>query len=104
MPISVKYPHIDAREGQSPRLTRLPRIRVAQIIMDHLAHGWSAEEICRQYPHLTPAEVHAAFLYFFDNRDAIEREIEEDCRKADELDKQRRPSPLLLRLRSRLRS
>ncbi len=40
----------------------MPRIRVAQIIMDYIFHGMSPEEICRQYPHLKPAEVHAAFV------------------------------------------
>jgi len=49
---AVLYPHIEKPEGQSARLQRVPRIRVAQIVMDYLAHGWSADEICRQHPYL----------------------------------------------------
>jgi uncharacterized protein (DUF433 family) len=60
------YPHIVKKAGLPACLADWPRIRVAQIVADHLGHGWSAEEILRQYPHLAPAEVHAALAYYFD--------------------------------------
>ena len=96
----VTYPHIDKPEGGAARLARLPRIRVAQIIMDSISHGWSTEEICRQYRHLAPAEVHAAFAYYFDNKDAMDKEIEEEWRQADRIRKTPHGSPFFLRLRS----
>ena len=40
--------HDTNEKSDTPRLRRLPRIRVAQIVMDYLAYGWSVEEICRQ--------------------------------------------------------
>lgn len=98
------YPHIDSPEGESPRLTRLPRVRVAQIIMDHLAHGWSAEEVCRQYPHLTPAEVYAAFTYYFDHRQEIDKEIEAEWREAERIAGKPHSSPFFRRLHSQRRS
>src|SRR5437867_3975046 len=55
--------HIEKIEGQPARLVRLPRIRVTQIVMDYLAHGWSPDEMCRHHLHLTPAEAHAAMTY-----------------------------------------
>ena len=58
MPAPLTYPHIEKRSGEAARLERIPRVRVAQIAMDHLAHGWSAEEICRQHSYLTVAEAH----------------------------------------------
>src|SRR5215831_15028570 len=73
--LELMYPHIEKAEGQPARLQRLPRIRVAQIVMDHLAHGWSAEEMCRQHPYLKPAEIHAALAYFYDHEQEIEDEI-----------------------------
>jgi uncharacterized protein (DUF433 family) len=97
----TKYPHIETPEGGPARLARLPRIRVAQIIMDHIAHGWSAEEICRQHSHLTPAEVHAAFAYYFDNRDALDREIEKEWRDADETAKSPHASPFFIRMKAK---
>ena len=83
---AVACPHIRKVDGGTARLGRIPRIRVAQIIADHLGSGWSAEEIVRQHEHLTPAEVHAAFAYYFDHREEIEAE---DARP---------PSPLHRRL------
>ena len=72
----VTYPHIATIEGSPARLSRLPRIRVAQIVVDYLNHGWSADEICIHYPHLNLAEVHSAMAYYFDHRPEIDAEIE----------------------------
>lgn len=92
MPV-LDYPHITKLVGQPAHLERLPRIRVAQIAADHLGNGWSAEEIVRQYPHITPAEVHAALGYFFDHRDEIDAELAEEL-DSIELDASRTPSVL----------
>ena len=78
------YPHIEKLPGEPARLARLSRIRVVQIVMDHLAHGWSVDEMCRQQPHITHAEAHAAMLYFEDHREEIEREIEQEWAAAKE--------------------
>lgn len=45
------------------------------IVADYVWRGWSVEEIVRQYPYLTPAEVHAAMTYYFDHREEIENEL-----------------------------
>ncbi len=68
MPVEVTYPHIEKIPGESARLKRLPRIRIAQIVIDYLNHGWSADEICIHYPHLKLAEVHSAMAYYFDHQ------------------------------------
>jgi uncharacterized protein (DUF433 family) len=73
--VDLAYPHIEKVSGAPARLQRLPRIRVAQIVMDYLAHGWSAEEICRQHPPLKLAEVHAALGYYYDHQPEIDSEI-----------------------------
>ena len=77
---ATSYPHIEVSDSHPARLTRLPRVRVAQIIMDYKAHGWAVDELCRQYPHLTRAEAHAAMLYYWDHQEEIEQEIEEEAR------------------------
>ena len=69
------YPHIRKVDGEVARLERLPRVRVAQIVADHLGYGWSAEEIVRQHSHLLPSEVHAALAYYFDHRAEIDDEL-----------------------------
>ena len=83
MPTLLTYPHIEKPDGEPARLERLPRVRVAQIVMDYLGHGWSADEIHRQHPHLSLAEIHAALGYYFDHADEIEAEIETEWREAE---------------------
>jgi uncharacterized protein (DUF433 family) len=100
MSVGVVYPHIEKREGEPARLQRTPRVRVAQIAMDHIAYGWSVEEICRQHPYLTRAEAHAAMGYYFDNQDEIDREIENELKELKLSRVAGPPSQLALRLRA----
>src|SRR5690349_25019160 len=101
MSVELAYPHIEKQNSEPARLKRLPRIRVAQIAMDHLAHGWSPDEMCRQHPYLLPAEAHAAMTYYFDHRDEIEAEIEADWKQAEQARAAASLSPFLLRIRAK---
>jgi hypothetical protein len=100
MAVDVSYPHIEKLEGIPARLRRLPRIRVAQIVIDHVNHGWSADEICVHYTHLKPAEVHSAMAYYYDHQPEIDGEIEEEQRGIEESTKNATPTPAEQRLRS----
>ncbi len=40
--------------------------------------GMSVEDILREFPRLTPSQVHAAFLYYYDNREEVEKDIAEN--------------------------
>ena len=100
MAIDTTYPHIEKLPGEPARLERIPRVRVAQIVMDYLAYGWSPDEMCRQHPNLTKAEAHAAMTYYFDHQTEIDGEIESELRDAGTSLKQSSDSPLRLRLRA----
>ena len=100
MAVATTYPHIEKVEGNPARLRRLPRIRVAQIAMDYLNHGWSADEIVLHYPHLQRAEVHSAMAYYFDHQEEIDGEIGEEQRLIAEWRKNTPPSPVEQRLRA----
>jgi hypothetical protein len=100
MSLAVKYPHIEKLEGEPARLERLPRIRVAQIAMDYLEHGWSVDEMCRQHPYLTLSEAHAAMAYYFDHQTDIDREIGEEIEQGDRDQSQSRRSAIYHRLRA----
>jgi uncharacterized protein (DUF433 family) len=100
MTVATTYPHIEKLGNDPARLTRLPRIRVAQIAMDYLNHGWSADEIVLHYPHLNLAEVHSAMAYYFDHQEEIDGEIAEEQRMIEAWRKNTPPSPVELRLRA----
>ena len=101
MALELTYPHLEKPEGQPARLQRLPRVRVAQIVMDYLAHGWSPDEMCRQHPYLTPAEVHAAMAYYFDHQAEIDGEISAEWEEVTRLRSQAVRSPFFLRMRAK---
>lgn len=100
----LTYPHIEKPDGQPARLQGTPRVRVAQIAMDYLFHGMSVDEMCRQYPYLTPAEAHAAMAYYFDHQEEIAHEIETEARQVDDERGRLQPSALRLRLQALKRS
>jgi Protein of unknown function (DUF433) len=100
MSLAVKYPHIEKLEGEPARLERLPRIRVAQIAMDYLEHGWSVDEMCRQHPYLTLSEAHAAMAYYFDHQTDVDREIGEEIEQVNRDQSQSRRSAIYHRLRA----
>jgi uncharacterized protein (DUF433 family) len=101
MALDVTYPHIEKPEAGPARLQRIPRVRVAQIVMDYLAHGWSPDEMCRQHSYLQPAEAHAAMTYYFDHQDEIEREIQLEWQQAQQDQQRSARSPFFLRLKSK---
>src|SRR5437870_727508 len=75
MVAALAYPHVAKDNGAPARLVSHPRTRVAMIITDYLAYGWSPDEICRQHPHLKLAEVHSAMAYYYDHQQEIDAEI-----------------------------
>src|SRR5688572_9582362 len=101
MALDLTYPHIEKQEADPARLQRIPRVRVAQIVMDYLAHGWSPDEMCRQHPYLQPAEAHAAMTYYFDHQDEIEREIQLEWQQTQQDRSQSARSPSFLRLKAK---
>jgi uncharacterized protein (DUF433 family) len=101
MTSEVIYPHIEKAEGQPARLQRVPRVRVAQIVMDYLAYGWSVEEMCRQHSYLRLSEAHAAMVYYFDRQDEIDSEIREEWEQAQQAKSQASPSPFFVRMKAR---
>jgi len=97
----LSHPYIVKPEGQPARLQRVPRVRVAQIVMDYLAHGWSPDEMCRHHPYLTPAEVHAAMAYYFDNQEEVDNEIRAEWEQAQRERLQAQRSPFYVRMRAK---
>src|SRR5262245_37152076 len=69
------YPHIEITAYGVPLIAGTTT-KVIEIVQDHLAHHWHAEDICREYPYLTLAQVHAAFTYYDDHEVEMNAEIE----------------------------
>jgi uncharacterized protein (DUF433 family) len=56
--------------------------KVAEVILDKMAYGWSPEEMHFQHPHLSLAQIHSALAYYYDNREKLDAQIERDYQEA----------------------
>ena len=101
MSIDISYPHIEKATDGSPHLKRLPRIRVAQIVMDYLAHGWSPDEMCRHHSHLLPAEAYGAMAYYYDHQDEIDAEIRAEMTATRAAQAAASPTPFAVRMQAK---
>lgn len=75
------------------------RVKVIEVALDHVAYGWSAEEIHRQHPHLSLAQIHAALGYYYDHQPVFDAEMAKSLAEADRLAASSADSPLRRRLK-----
>src|SRR5437016_7458160 len=74
--------------------------KVVEVVLDKMAHGWSPEEMHRQHPHLSMAQIHAALSYYYEHQDEVDADIERRDREIEELKAQQPDSPLRQRLQA----
>ena len=96
---TVDYPHISLDAARVPVLTGT-RIKVVEIVLDHLAHGAEAEETHRQFPFLTLGQIHSALGYYYDHQEEIDEDIARRLRKVDELESRLGGSALARKLKA----
>jgi uncharacterized protein (DUF433 family) len=77
-------------------------IKVVEVIVDHLAYGHSPEEVHLQHPHLSLAQVHSAFAYYFDHAEDLDAEIERRRRKMEAFRSKASEQPSRKKLLARL--
>jgi uncharacterized protein (DUF433 family) len=78
---SVTTVHVELRpnrDGEPRAFISGSRIRVQDIVSDHERHGLTPEQVAREYPHITLAQVHAALAYFYDHREEILQQMKVD--------------------------
>jgi uncharacterized protein (DUF433 family) len=63
--------------GGKPRISG-HRIKVQHVAVWHERMGLSPDEIASQHPGLTLADVYAALAYYWDHREEIDKDIEDD--------------------------
>lgn len=77
-------------------------VKVVEVMLDHLAYGHSPEEIHLQHPHLSLAQIHAAFTYYFDHQAALDAELARRYARARALRGKAGPQPARKKLLARL--
>lgn len=61
------------------------KVKVVEVVLDKLAHGWSPEEIHFQHPHLSLAQIHGALTYYYEHQAEMDAEIRTRMAAAVEL-------------------
>jgi uncharacterized protein (DUF433 family) len=95
---TVAYPHIEIN-SEGAAIISGTTTKVVEIVQDHLAHHWHAEDICRQYPYLSLAQVHAALTYNYDHQQETGEEIDRRLRRVAEIKNRRADGTIQDKLR-----
>lgn len=74
--------------------------KVIEVALDRIAHGWSAEEIHFQHPHLSLGQIHAALAYYHDHEPDFKAEIQRSMERVEQLRAKVGESPIRKRLRA----
>ncbi|MCL0065939.1 DUF433 domain-containing protein [Dehalococcoidia bacterium] len=86
-PEVVERVHIVQEEGicgGQPRVAGT-RIKIQHIVLEYERLGWTPDQICDAHPGLSLPDVHAAIVYYYDNKDEIDNAIRTDEDFADRL-------------------
>jgi len=101
---TVEYAHVTTGADNVPMLTGT-RIKVVEIVLDHLAHGSDVQEIHREFPHLSLGEIHSALAYYYDHQEEMDADIARRLQRAGEFREKFEvalgPSPLRLKLKAK---
>lgn len=97
MNAAIQFPHIRI-DNRGRAWIDNTNVKVIEMVRDHLAYGWSPEEIHWQHPGLSLAQIYAALAYFHENRNALDAEIRESLESANAAANLAADSPLARRL------
>jgi len=75
-------------------------MKVIELVAEHLAYGWSPEELKYQHPYLSMGQVYAALTYYWNHQQEIDQEIAVLNQEYDRLRAASLDSPVRRRLKA----
>jgi len=100
---TLTYPHIELDHEGVPRISGTST-KVVEVVLDRLAYNWDADEIHRQHPHLTLAQIYSALAYYHDHQSELDRDIEGRLRSVEGIQAAMADSPVRARLQAARRT
>ena len=94
----TRYEHVVLNEAQVPIIAGTT-MKVVELILDHIAYGWSSAELHLQHPYLTMGQVHSALAYYWDHKADLDQDIERRLRLVDRVQQATEPLALVDRLK-----
>ncbi len=96
--LATAWPFIEIDDQGRPRI-KGTRIKVLLLIKQYLAWSWDAEEMQRNYPQLSLAQVHAALGYYYENQAQCDQRMAEGEQFIETTRAQQEDADLQARLR-----
>lgn len=96
----TRYEHIMLNDAQVPMIVGTT-MKVTELVLDHLAYGWSPEELHFQHPDLTLGQIHSALAYYWDHKAELDQDIERRLQSVDSARRTARTDTLAERLKTR---
>ena len=96
---TLHYPHIDVSHAGVPYIAGT-QTKVVEVVLDRLAYHWDADEIRRQHPHLSLAQIHSALAYYYDHQEKMDGEIDAQLRRIASIKASLGESSVLLKLKA----
>ncbi len=100
MSTPTNYPYIEKRDDGKVWLIGT-QTKVLEVALDRLAHHWDADEIQRQHPRLTLAQIHSCLAYYYDHQEEMDGAIDEQLRTVARVRGEQGESVLRAKLRAR---
>lgn len=100
---SLPYPHLEIRPDNLAYIAGT-QTKVIEIVLDRLSFHWDADEIRRQHPELTLAQIYSALTYYYDHQQELDSQIEERLRREELIFSKLPASALSAKLKASRRS
>jgi len=98
--VETRYEYVVLAEDDVPVIAGT-NLKVAELVLEKMAYGWSPEELHFQHPYLTLGQIYSALAYYWDHQDALDRDIERRLQFVDRVQRATGPSPLVARLKAK---
>ena len=85
---ATQHPYItqDTKVSRGSAVIRGTRVRIVDIIIEYEYLGKSPDAIIEAHPQLNLSSVHDALSYYYENRESVDREIQERKSRIAELE------------------
>jgi uncharacterized protein (DUF433 family) len=95
----TRYEHIRLDENQVPTIAGTT-MKVVELVLDHLAYGWSPEELHFQHPYLSMGQIYSALAYYWDHKAELDQDLDRRLQFIDQMQQTTKLTPLAERLKA----
>lgn len=96
---TTTYEHVQLDASGVPLIAGTT-MKVVELVMAQMAHGWSPEELHFQHPYLTLGQIYSALAYYWDHKAELDADIGRRWQWVEQARQEAGPSPLVSKLRA----